>query len=73
MEGSIDWNPSALELNFMITDGDAGLPVVYEGAIPDAFAAEKDIVVEGVYNPDGVFHATDILLKCPSEVSIIHV
>jgi len=67
VEDSVDWNPEKIELKFAIADEGSRLPVLYEGVIPDAFTAGKDIVVEGKYNSEGIFHANNILLKCPSK------
>jgi len=67
VEDSVDWNPDKIELKFAIADEGSSLPVLYEGVIPDAFTAGKDIVVEGNYNSDGILHASNILLRCPSK------
>jgi cytochrome c-type biogenesis protein CcmE len=42
------------------------MKVVYNGAIPNNFESSKSIVVTGKFK-DGVFHASDILTKCPSK------
>jgi cytochrome c-type biogenesis protein CcmE len=42
------------------------MPVVYDGAKPNNFEIANAIVVKGRYE-DGVFHASDILTKCPSK------
>ena len=42
------------------------LPVVYQGAVPDAFKEGADVVVEGKYS-SGTFWASNILTKCPSK------
>ena len=55
-------------MNFTISDGggDATLPVVYKGVVPDTFSAGIEVVVEGRLNQDGVFRAEVIMPKCPS-------
>ncbi len=58
---------SARSLRFTLTEGGQSLPVIYEGAVPDAFKAGVDVVVEGRLNPTGVFQANAILTKCPSK------
>ena len=64
---SIEREDGGLKLSFTVTEGGEDLQVVYEGVVPDAFADNVDVVVEGRLNPDGVFMADSILTKCPSK------
>jgi cytochrome c-type biogenesis protein CcmE len=66
-EGSVRWDVEASELRFTITEGDESLEVLYNSAAPSGFAAGNSILVEGRYDPSGVFHASQIILKCPSK------
>ena len=60
--GSVD--KSALPLiKFAITDGDAKLPVVYKGSLPDLFREGQGVVSEGVITPDHVLQADTVLAK----------
>jgi cytochrome c-type biogenesis protein CcmE len=43
------------------------LSVIYRGAIPDQFAAGRDVVVEGQLNSSGVFQADLLMTKCASK------
>ncbi len=65
-EGSLVWEPKTLQLEFMITDEEASMPVVYQGVLPDSFKQGTEVIVEGVY-ADGVFKATQIMPTCPSK------
>ena len=65
--GSIDWDPENLELEFDVIEGNATLPVIYIGAMPDGFGSGADVLVEGRYHPDEVFRASTIMMKCPSK------
>ncbi|MEW6456692.1 MAG: cytochrome c maturation protein CcmE [Acidobacteriota bacterium] len=65
--GSISWNSRSLELSFKITDGKENLKVIYKGIIPDIFKAGSEVVIEGVYTEEGIFHANTLLTKCPSK------
>ncbi len=56
---------SALE--FIVTEGGESLPVIYQGIVPDTFAAGREIVIEGYLDSEGVFQADTILTKCPSK------
>lgn len=42
------------------------LEVVYNGPIPDLLRHEAQAIVTGRMGPDGVFHADELLLKCPT-------
>ncbi len=42
------------------------MKVVYNGTIPNNFESAHKVVVTGKYE-NGVFHARDILTKCPSK------
>ncbi|MBY0278037.1 cytochrome c maturation protein CcmE [Candidatus Binatia bacterium] len=51
------------------TDAEAALitvPVRYNGILPDMFAADRDVIVEGKVE-NGVFHAKTLLTACPSK------
>ena len=54
-------------VRFTITDNTQTMPVVYSGVVPDIFRAGIQVVVEGKLGPDSVFHAQNLLAKCPSK------
>lgn len=60
----------ALELSFRVTDGSRSIPVDYDGVVPDTFAEEGEVVVEGVLGSDGVFRANFLMAKCPSKYEV---
>jgi len=43
------------------------LKVVYQGARPDLLRNEAQAILTGHMGADGVFHASDLLLKCPTK------
>ncbi len=50
-----------------VNDADATrLPVVYQGTMPDLLQHEAQAILTGQLGEDGVFYATELLLKCPS-------
>ncbi len=51
------------EVNFIITDFKNEINVTYSGAIPNLFAEEKGVVVEGFLKDRNFFSATKILAK----------
>lgn len=59
---------AARTIDFRITDGTSEFPVTYTGIVPDTFtdASNIEVIVEGKYGRDGVFHATEVLAKCGS-------
>ena len=63
----IDWNAEELELKFTITEGGETLTVIYHGAKPSGFKAGSNILVEGKYQADGIFRASQLIMKCPSK------
>src|SRR5690606_9192027 len=51
---------------YMVDANGVELKVVYNGTIPNNFETATSVVVTGRYK-NGVFHASDILTKCPSK------
>ena len=73
-DGSMQWDPAALNLNFVLTPIEEttaplapGVPVHYQGIVPDMFAEGRDVVVEGVYTPERNLVASTIMTSCPSK------
>ncbi|MGE5636748.1 MAG: cytochrome c maturation protein CcmE [Nocardioidaceae bacterium] len=58
------------ELRFRIRDRDGrqSVPVVYTGVVPDAFRAEREVIVKGSLH-EGTFQAErdSLVTKCPSK------
>lgn len=65
--GSVNQDTQNFTLSFTITEGNASLPVVYQGVVPDTFKEGTDIVVAGTSDQQGVFHASQLITKCPSK------
>ncbi|HTL06075.1 MAG TPA: cytochrome c maturation protein CcmE [Gemmatimonadales bacterium] len=66
--GSVKRDPGGRTIDFRISDGAHEFPVTYTGLVPDTFtdASNIEVIVEGKYGRDGVFHATEVLAKCGS-------
>jgi cytochrome c-type biogenesis protein CcmE len=66
--GSVRREQSARTIDFRVTDGSSEFPVTYTGLVPDTFtdASDIEVIVEGKFGRDGVFHATEVLAKCGS-------
>jgi len=65
--GSIDWNPSAVELRFTMHEAGDTLRVFHKGLMPDQLAEAQQVVVEGHLDSTGIFQATTLMTKCPSK------
>lgn len=69
-DSPVEWDAEGLELKFTITEGGRTMPVIYHGAKPSGFKVGSDILVEGKYHSDGIFHASQLIMKCPSKYEI---
>ena len=74
VDGTFDRAGKSTVSHFQLTDkegvssGTALLAATYEGVLPDLFFnPHSEIILEGSYTSDGVFHADEILVKCPSK------
>lgn len=66
--GSVEYDQRAPRLSFKMTDGKQSIGVVYDGLMPDAFAAGREVVVEGTYrHSDRTLVASKLVTKCPSK------
>jgi cytochrome c-type biogenesis protein CcmE len=72
-ESPIDWDAEALELRFTITEGGKNMLVVYHGSQPSGLQAGSNLMVEGKYESDKVFRATQLILKCPSKYESVDI
>ena len=52
-----------LSVHFEVTDGKNGIPVNYQGVLPDLFREGQGVVAEGALNAGGTFMADSILAK----------
>jgi len=52
-----------MSVRFEVTDGKNGIPVNYQGALPDLFREGQGVVAEGALDASGNFRADSILAK----------
>jgi cytochrome c-type biogenesis protein CcmE len=52
-----------LKVRFEVTDGNASIPVAYQGLLPDLFREGQGVVTEGALDGAGLFHADSVLAK----------
>ncbi|MBZ0086949.1 MAG: cytochrome c maturation protein CcmE [Thermomonas sp.] len=60
--GSFRREPGSMEAHFLVDDGDARLPVVYTGILPDLFRENQSVVATGRMRGN-VFVAEEVLAK----------
>jgi len=58
--GSIAKN--GIDTNFIITDGNSSIKVIYSGLLPDLFSENQGVIVEGLFT-EQIFTADTILAK----------
>jgi len=69
-KGTVEWNSAARDLRFTVVDmnGQPGeVKVQFDGLLPDMFAEDRDVVVEGFYTSASPFKATKVMTSCPSK------
>jgi len=66
-KGSVRNDLEKMRLTFDLTGSQAVLPVIYEGVVPDNFAEDIEVVVEGHLGTNGEFKAERLLTRCESK------
>jgi len=66
-EGSVQWDAQKLDLRFRVTDGTKTVAVHSTGAPPSMFRPGIGVIVEGRYAKDGVFNATNLIVRHSNE------
>ena len=55
-----------LDNTFRISEQGVSMTIVYDRALPDTFQEDSEIVTQGRFDEALVFHADEVLVKCPS-------
>jgi len=63
----IHWDVRNLLLTFTMGEGEASVPVSYQGVKPDMFQTGADVIVEGQIGMDGTLVASHLMTSCPSK------
>jgi cytochrome c-type biogenesis protein CcmE len=69
VQNDIQRSGGGLLVRFTEKDGTASMQVEYRGTLPDIFQPGITVVAEGRLGADGIFHARNVLAKCPSRFS----
>ncbi len=64
-DGSISYSGDRLNVDFIIKQDQAQLPVRYKGLTPDMFAEGAEVIIEGKLEGE-VFMADNLMTKCAS-------
>lgn len=56
-----------MSLKFTLAGSETELPVHYTGTVPDNFAEDREVVVEGRLDTTGIFQAEMLMTKCESK------
>jgi cytochrome c-type biogenesis protein CcmE len=62
-KGSLQKLSNGITIRFVVTDGQAKVPVSFTGVAPDLFKEGSGVVAEGQFRPDGSFLADNLLAK----------
>lgn len=66
-QGSIVRDLQKMSLTFTLAGSETELPVRYEGSVPDNFAENREVVVEGRLDASGIFRADVLMTRCESK------
>jgi len=61
--GSLKTRADGVTIDFVVGDGEARVPVVFAGIVPDLFVEGSGVVAEGSLQADGTFKAENLLAK----------
>ena len=65
--GSLQKSLTSLEATFLIEEDGHQMKVRYNKELPDTFRDGSEVLLEGEYTREGVFHARVLMAKCPSK------
>lgn len=64
--GSIEGKDGHIGQTFRISSEGESMTIVSNGALPDSFEEDSEVVAEGVLDEHFVLEADEVLVKCPS-------
>ena len=65
--GSIHVDLEEIQLDFVLAGLETSMPVSYFGTVPENFEEEREVLVEGKLDENGVFQASKLITKCESK------
>ncbi|MDH3298263.1 MAG: cytochrome c maturation protein CcmE [Gemmatimonadota bacterium] len=70
--GSVSWDAEEMDLIFAVRDSVGEIGVRYTGAQPAMFREGIGVVIEGSMQGDGIFEATNLMVKHSNEYKAPH-
>ncbi len=65
---SFNREEGSTEAHFQLTDGSQTMLAVHDGVLPDLFFNDhSEIILEGSFDGEMVFHSENVIVKCPSK------
>ncbi len=68
--GSIAHDLQKMNLTFVLAGSKTEIRVQYKGSVPENFAEDKEVVVEGRLDTTGTFHADMLMTRCESKYKV---
>jgi len=65
--GSVERDLKKINLTFVLAGATSEIPVQYKGIIPESFAEDRDVVVEGSLDTTGLFQANLLISRYESK------
>jgi len=65
--GTVSKEMEKMQLSFVLKGTNNEIPVVYTGVVPDNFAEDIEVVVEGRLETSGTFNAQTLMTRCDSK------
>ncbi len=65
--GSIERDLKEMRLSFLLSGSDTSVPISYTGVVPDNFAEDREVVVQGRLDTNGIFQADKLMTRCESK------
>ena len=66
-EGSVVRDLQKMSLTFTLAGSKSEVPIHYKGSVPDNFAEDREVVVQGRRDTTGVFQADLLMTRCESK------
>ena len=70
--GSVSWDAEEMDLLFAVRDSIGEVNVRYTGAQPSMFREGIGVVIEGSMTGNGIFEATNLMVKHSNEYRVPH-
>jgi len=65
--GSVEVDLEEIQLDFVLAGLTSSMPIRYHGTVPENFEEDREVLVEGKLDENGVFQASKLITKCESK------